>query len=55
VARVRFLCPKCFQELAEISKVTGERLIPDLACVIESTTCDRCGNETKEVIIICST
>ena len=52
---MRFLCPGCFMELAGISKVTGERLIPDLACVIETTTCDRCGRETQEVIIICST
>jgi uncharacterized protein with PIN domain len=55
VARVRFLCPRCFQELAEISKVTGERLIPDLAYATEITKCDRCGQETKEVIVICST
>jgi hypothetical protein len=55
VARVRFLCPGCFEELAGISRVTGERLVPDLALVMESTQCDRCGQETQEVIIICST
>ena len=55
MARVRFLCPACFGELAEISRATGERLMPDLALVMESTPCDRCGRETQEVIIICST
>jgi hypothetical protein len=55
VARVRFLCPGCFEELAEIGRATGEELKPDLALVMESTQCDRCGRETQEVIIVCST
>ena len=55
MARVRFLCPRCFEELAAVSRVTGEMLIPDLCYATETTICDRCHEVTREVIVICST